>query len=119
MGRVVLTHRRVMEIKARLAAATPGPWIWEDWTEDGGSDAFTLTAPPETRENYKDTIFPDLRNRIIADEDQNISEADRDFIAHAPEDIALLLEVVEAAMDHPDFTYDNPHLCKQYWSDDA
>lgn len=92
----MLTHKRLAEIKARLAAATPGPWEFD--ADD--SELYSIN------DEHGGCITYDLRSN------------DADFIIHAPEDIALLLEVVEVAMNHPDFTLDNGHIRKRHWSDD-
>lgn len=79
----------------RERVATPGPWEWQDWSLDKGFNKYTLTAPPETRYGYgPDIMFPTLRNSLITDEDRDIRQEDRDFIAHTRTDIpALLVEV--------------------------
>lgn len=87
---------------ARCEAATEGPWRWADWQQDGGSDQFTLEAPPQTVHGWKASdgsvfgdMVADIPNDIITDEEMEISLADRDFIAHAREDIPALLAEVE------------------------
>jgi len=78
-------------IQARAEKATEGPWHWEDWSLDDGPDKFSLVAPPHTNPGGASTMFPDLGNRLLKDENEEISEQDRDFIAHARTDIPLLL----------------------------
>lgn len=66
---------RLDEIKARLAAASPRPWRFR-----GIMGAFYVT---------------DERGRIIASDEGVTSSADFALIAHAPTDLALLIEAVE------------------------
>lgn len=65
---------RLQEIRARLDAATPGPW------EEGGFDRpWSVTA-----------------GRFVLDERSSATrQADADLIAHAPADIAWLLDELE------------------------
>ena len=92
-----LTDEQLDEIEARANAATPGPWHWEDWAEDDGDNRFALVAPPETRPGGPSEWFPDLGHLLIQDEDHNISEQDRAFIAHAREDVPRLIAELRAA----------------------
>jgi hypothetical protein len=73
-------------IRARLAAATPGPWVRQS-SDDGASDPWWIDthASPEGPEP------------VWAPPQYPVSEADADFIAHAPDDIAALLAVAQAA----------------------
>ncbi len=76
---------RIEEIEERLAAATPGPWEhhairdrWRTWMVEGPSG-----------------VLADMRHYPMA-------EADADLIAHAPEDMYYLLNVLgqaEAELD--------------------
>jgi hypothetical protein len=83
------------QIKARLAATTPQPWWWEDWTTDDGPNTNSLVAKPETRIYHATSMFPDLANRLLCDEENECPEADKVFIAAAGTDIAALIEEVE------------------------
>lgn len=70
-------------IRDRLAAATPGPW---------------RVPYPGCRaiEAYDDTVVVDTLNDGIG---AGVCEtADADFIAHAPEDVAILLAALDAAL---------------------
>lgn len=70
---------RLAEIRARLEAATPGPWIVDD---DIHQIVTAWRSSPQA-----------VRTRDIV----GITHADRTFIAHAPTDIAALLTIAEAA----------------------
>lgn len=72
-----ITPERVQEIRARLAAATPGPWMTADdhlypQRVVANDDGLVLIA-----ETYTDPAWP---------------PADADLIAHAPADLADLLD---------------------------
>lgn len=69
---------RIEDIKARVAAATPGPWVADEewWVCQPGEDGDIIVDG---------SVFPDPR--------------DAAFIAHARTDIPDLLRVVEAAAD--------------------
>jgi hypothetical protein len=78
---------KLAEIKARLEAATPGPW--KAWARDAANDGtqdemvglgWEIVGPPEP-----------MRGQFSRC-------ADAQFIAHSHEDVALLVAVVEAEM---------------------
>ena len=70
---------RVVEIEGRLAASTPGPWI------DG----------PEGSPWDGEIVSTATLDRIARDPEADDRPADRDLIAHAPDDIRYLLARVE------------------------
>jgi hypothetical protein len=77
-------------IRARLEAASPGPWRWEDWGDppvDHGRSAHTLASDELSL------------TKAICTAAQATSmwknPADADLIAHAPSDIAALIAEVE------------------------
>jgi hypothetical protein len=72
---------RLAEIRARLDGATPGPWVRQDWA------CGDIAVVPEQRN--KDPH----RNFIVNGE--GAWDDDIAFIAHAPTDIAWLLDEVE------------------------
>ncbi len=72
----------IQEIEARLAAATPGPW------SRSGYDVGQVVYGPGGQ--------PDLIGPISTNSDIE----DAEFIAHAPEDMKLLLDILE---DYSDF----------------
>jgi hypothetical protein len=73
-------------IKARLAAATPGPWIYDEWygTEDGGWAAIG----PHHEAGEGECDEPD-------GEPHERAKRDGALIAHAPTDLAALVAEVE------------------------
>lgn len=74
---------RLTEIRARWAAATPGPW---EWTPDMYQLYATEDAPCD--EYDADIISADRGQMLVA-------QPNADFIAAAPEDIDYLLGEVE------------------------
>jgi len=72
------------QIKNRLAAATPGPWV--EYHENG---------TPGQREAFN---CPPATGAFLVDytDDWDQKNKDATFIAHAPEDIARLLAALEA-----------------------
>jgi hypothetical protein len=80
---------RLAEIRARLDAATPGPWTTDrsPLADDGNSAWF-----PECGYFYEVTA-PRLQKYVA--EAYGHEPADAELIAHAPADIAWLLGEVE------------------------
>lgn len=70
---------RITEIRARLDAATPG--LWEDY--DPGDGTHRLYAPDDVK-----LLGPLGQGHVLR-------AGDADLIAHAPEDLAFLLDEVE------------------------
>jgi hypothetical protein len=68
-------------IKARLAAATPGPWA--EFAESGDWWIGRVSDDPQL-----DTAW-------ICDSNEPMEQADIEFITHAPVDIAALIAEVE------------------------
>lgn len=80
---------RLDEIQARLADATPGPWV-------PGYDAGWTVEVPEGAEIA-----------AMTDQEAGQGRADADFIAHAREDMPALIEFarrVEAVLDDHEST---------------
>jgi hypothetical protein len=78
---------RVQEIRNRLEAATPGPWVL--------SGKYTIKEArklrpdyPEVYDNIKIVVF--RANQAYRSEEED--KANAEFVAHAPEDIRWLLE---------------------------
>jgi len=96
-------------IRERLERATPGPWVWGDWTiRDKDRKAqkrqepyWTLVEPGNMNLSRgpigrKDIDITNIASGCGYDEsDINIKPADADFIANAPTDIAKLIAAVE------------------------
>jgi hypothetical protein len=82
----------LISIKKRCEAATPGPWVWcytkyrDGYTGIIGKDNSEVLFPNHCNDGDDgDAWFEDLP-----------SEEDRDFIAHAREDIPALIAEVES-----------------------
>ena len=96
-------------IEARLKAATPGPWrasLLSDGVEyeDGSSW-------------YRGGIYPDTKGAPPVTLTPGIDRRNAEFIAHAPDDIRALIDVVKAVRDavarHPDVME-----CSEYSDDE-
>lgn len=85
---------RVDEIRARLAAATPGPWKAQEWhgNDDGG---WAAVGPHHTAGDVEDDD-----DRWDADQPDSVchnkAKADAALIAAVPDDLTYLLNEVEA-----------------------
>lgn len=76
-----LTNEYLIEVKKRVDAATPGPWIsFVEGRDHFGGDSIIRLG---TNDDIDDLYV------------QGASIADQDFIAHARQDIPLLLEEIE------------------------
>ncbi len=73
----MIPHEELRGIKARLAAATPGPW----------------TSHVEGRDHLAGSSF--IRTDGDDIELHGATAADQDFIAHARQDIPRLIEEIE------------------------
>jgi hypothetical protein len=91
-------EKRIAEIRARLNAATPGPWVEDDGNvfDDATSKARydAIIAKIDGRP-YDDAAVRKLG--LVATCDQAWENFDNNalFIAHAPADIAFMLSEVE------------------------
>lgn len=85
---------RLSDIQARLEEATPGPWQ-ECGHERGGCCGNVWSLP----------VDAPVAKAFLEDEDAGIRttpehmKANARFIAHAPTDIRLLLDIAEAAQE--------------------
>jgi len=77
-----MTNEQLAEIRARLAAATPGPWT--------RSYEIVLLDDLGLRDWYAKLVGPSLHRH-----NHMMKTVDVDFIAHAPTDMAALLAEVE------------------------
>jgi hypothetical protein len=77
----------IVEIRKRVAAATPGPW------EDDCPEISAKAPAPDYCRNV--ISLEELGSGYMIDKVLRISEADRDLIAHAPNDLARLCDEVE------------------------
>ena len=78
--------------------ATPGPWTWQNWSDEHGDNLeMTLTAPPETCVPPCCPDFSDLGNVILHDEESTSNSQDRDFIVLARGYVPASLIQLDAA----------------------
>lgn len=93
-----MTQKQIDEIKARCEAATPGEWEYQ--AEGDGEFVSYYTEPSNgfVRELPFITVGVDTPEETGNDEPfyyVEVSEADAEFIAHAREDIPLLLDYIK------------------------
>ena len=89
-------------IEARLAAATPGPWKTQDFVDAPPEDAGSAVV----KQGNGGLVAYALRSGAVEHEwyDKPQCEADAEFIAHAPEDMKLLLDIAKRKLeDYSDF----------------
>ena len=84
-------EQRIAEIAARLAKATPGEWKVLEIPEQP-DQFFVAAVPTPDHPYYQRTRYMD----VIGDENYPRKRDDAELIAHAPSDIAYLLERVNA-----------------------
>jgi hypothetical protein len=84
---------RLEEIRARLAAATPGPWtaIQKTWRSRTSGHTWSAYGIEQSQEVYGDDAWA----ISYATDTGQIAQKDADLIAHAPADLAYLLAEVE------------------------
>lgn len=97
-GEVPVTDRDLTAIRARVEAATPGPWgvghgtkIVRGYEPTGPSSYTCISAVAEVADEYEREMWDEDGERYVHVE----PEADAAFIAHAREDIPALLAVVD------------------------
>lgn len=73
----------IEQIRARLAAATPGPWM--EWAESG--DYWIGRCCDDVPEKDAEWVC----------DSGDMSDENTEFVAHAPSDIAALIKELEAA----------------------
>ena len=109
-NRPTLLQKFLGEVKARLEAATKGPWLWGDWTiHDSDRDAqrrgepyWTLYEGTYANKNLargpigrKVVEIDNIASGCGYDEaDIAISDADAALIASAPTDLTRALEII-------------------------
>ena len=85
----MMDDQRIREIKERLQATTPGAWrVWKPNDDYFGDD--TPTVETESGQYIAQTGYDGLSYTV-----RETMSADAEFIAHAKEDIAYLLEQLE------------------------
>lgn len=86
---------RLSEIEARLTAATPGPWWWRNTTEPYLQGARTRIVMAFGRMGMQGAqpLFRDSDGVLVDGGKANLNAfPDADLIAHAPADLAALVE---------------------------
>ena len=101
------------ELRTLYERATPGPWTWEDWTEDDGPNKHTLQGIKPFADDFERRLWeqtsPSGRPLRIVDREDSENPADGDFIVAARTWLPALVEVAEAAKDHRTDACDVPH----------
>ena len=88
---------REAAIRARLAAASPGPWKWEEPSEDNWPQSDqSLMSSVLDEEGFADSVLSGWGYDASGIDG---SVEDRAFIAHAREDIPYLLAEVQRLRD--------------------
>lgn len=84
MKKGFLSKEYIGEVRKRIEAATPAPWvsIVEGRDQPLGGESFIMRGPEDSEEDFD--LY--LHGGTIADQD---------FIAHARQDIPTLLEEIE------------------------
>lgn len=77
---------QLQEIKARLEAATPGPWMKDP------DEPVRIMKPDKPGSSWDGTVIATLQ----WDDFGLFEEANADLIAHTPEDLAKLIAALEA-----------------------
>ena len=97
---------RLQEIRARLDAASPGPWGY--------------TLDPGTR-HYEPYLLVENKHGAIAEVNPRHPRRTRnaDLIAHAPADIAWLLDELRVAYDDIDEAIRKGDDAADYWMQEA
>lgn len=84
-------------IKARLSAATPGPWYWDETDHHLFSDDYNHEAHDSISVRYKSRSLL----HMVEDCAEPVHEADAVFMAHARQDIERLVALVETLLGAP------------------
>lgn len=85
-----MDENRILEIKERLQATTPGAWrVWKPDEDYFGNDDPMIET--ESGQYIAQTSYDNLSSTV-----RETMVADADFIAHAKEDVAYLLEQLES-----------------------
>lgn len=96
-----MADEREQQIRERLAAATPGPWRWANWSTVFGTKEeppfLTLEAgmPPENGvpQRGRESTW------ILGMADDDIEPTNAALIANAPADLAYLLDALAVARE--------------------
>lgn len=93
---------RLEEIKARVEAATPGPWVTNYLLPESGDKALTAI------------LSSDINSPLVVG--STLSDADGDFVCHAREDIPYLLAEIESLRGAPVVAPEPCHDTHRYTS---
>lgn len=98
---------RLSEIEGRLAAATPGPWLKDS------DEPYIVMKPDSPGSDWDGREVA----RVLRDDYGLFEEADTDLIAHAPTDLAALIDAVKAvrALHHPKSQETSCQECRGDW----
>jgi len=124
----MLNNEQITEIKSRLEAATPGPWIWDvnsayhqmrlltthsgmyfvmgfrRWGTQSAAPAFQVFTKYEGPVSERGSRGLQRADKLLKSHpgkehhegyDDDIDHPDAQLIAHAPEDIRVLLDEIE------------------------
>lgn len=95
----MLTDGQLAAIQARCQAVPPGPWTWEDWTQDDGPNRNTLQYVRPFADDFERRLwgqrFGGKPVAIIHSEGSDCPDEVREFLAHAREDVPALLAEVD------------------------
>ena len=86
-----VSAQQLAEIETRLNAATPGPWRAKQMNRPE-DDPWFFVLDAEGRGPVVETVVAQTKYLAVPEEQQR---ADVDFIAHAPADVAALVEHVK------------------------
>lgn len=108
---------RLQDIRARLAAATPGPWTWDrsnekdEWGDCGPhlvsveTEHHVWTHPATgAKREYDIPVHQIITASGFDASSIGVENADADLIAHAPADLAALTAALDAVLSlHRDY----------------
>lgn len=118
---------RLDDIRARLAAASPGPWHWTEEKDQWGptgpdlstvavEHTYTINDGSTRTEWYGDAVVSAWGHDAWG---ITVEPGDADLIAHAPTDLAALTSALDAVMTlHSRNEYDECGHCSGWVSDD-
>lgn len=89
---------RLAEIRARVEAATPGPWTPMEYDHNPGDQGVPILGGGE-----RGSMAAHLTAYTMTLSNVDQSEADAEFIAHARTDLPALLAAVEAFKEKCDY----------------
>ena len=93
-----MSDRDELIAKARelSAAATPGPWNWANWGDVGDPDDVLEANRPAKDDADRRVWGETVSIKIAKDEDHDLSEADRSFLAESRTLLPALADLAES-----------------------